>query len=110
MARCLVLTVLIELGTAAALGVRRGRDFANISLVNLLTNPVVVVTSFLVNFFTFGMAKYIVCIVLLEIAAFFTEALIYKKTLYFNRLNPFILSLILNAASYLSGLVVNRLF
>jgi hypothetical protein len=45
----------------------------------------------------------------LELFAFLVEGFIYKQTLSFKKINPFILSLILNAVSYSSGLLINKI-
>ena len=42
--RCLLLTIIIELVVALILSVRDKKDILNIILVNVLTNPVVVMT------------------------------------------------------------------
>lgn len=108
MAVSLILTLIIECSMAWALKVRDKRDMLNVALVNVFTNPLVVCFAFLAGFFYGGDAR-IGATVYLELFAFVSEALIYRKTLSFRRLNPFLLSLILNATSYLSGLVINKI-
>lgn len=103
---CLTLTLLIESLTALICGVRTKRDFLLIFLANLMTNPVLVCVTFLLGFF-FGMRVRMPVEILLEISVVFIEGLVYRKATDYKKLDPFLLSLILNAASYLSGFVVN---
>ena len=78
--RSLLLTEVLELLAAACFPQRNRHDFLLVILVNILTNPVV------------G----------LEFAVWLSEALIYRKCLI-GKQNPYLFSLILNAASYLGG-------
>ncbi len=103
---CLTLTLLIESLTALICGVRTKRDFLLIFLANLMTNPVLVCVTFLLGFF-FGMRVRMPVEILLEISVVFIEGLVYRQATDYKKLDPFLLSLILNAASYLSGFVVN---
>ena len=76
-------------------------------MVNIITNPVLVALTSLTSFFL-GYEAYIVLVIAGETAVFITEGLIYRKTLEYNKINPFLVSLILNAVSYLSGLLIGR--
>ena len=104
----LACTLALETGCAAALGVRSGGDFLTIALANLLTNPVV---SVLPTFFAFHFAIGLLLPVTLlaETGAVVAEWLVYRRMLSFRRVPPFLLSLILNAVSYLTGVLVSRL-
>lgn len=106
MIRCLLMTLLIECGIACLAGVRQKNDIIIILLVNVLTNPLVVSSMVAVNFF-FGSRVSGVYEYIIEAIVLIAEGLIYRKTLDNKKLNPFILSLLLNAASYLSGVVFN---
>lgn len=108
MVRCLLLTQAAETGLAALLGFRK-RDLIFVLLVNLLTNPPVVVLTFLCGVY-WGRSVWIISVILFEAAAFLTEALIYRSNLEKRKPNPFLVSLILNAASYAAGEVVNIFF
>ncbi len=105
----LVLTLLIENFLVLILGIRQRRDFVLISLANTVTNPIVVQT---LNIWSYVFKKspqwYV--ILLLEAAAVAAEGLLYEKKLCFRKINPFLLSLILNAASYFGGSVINEIF
>jgi len=100
-------TIILECSAAALLRVRYRKDFLNILLVNVLTNPIVVSVSFAANVFG-GLKIRAVSLVFLELFAFLCEALIYRKTLSYKKINPFLISLILNCTSYFLGIVINR--
>ena len=102
MIECLLLTVIIELIISIILGVRDKKDMLNVILVNVFTNPIVTSIQIL-TYVLFGYYYMIVALVILEILVFITEGYIYLKVLKFKRINPFILSLILNIASYFIG-------
>ena len=108
MAVSLILTIILECSAAWILKIREKKDMLNVVLVNVFTNPLVVCFTFLAGFF-YGADARIGATIYLEIFALVSEALIYRKTLSFKKLNPFLLSLILNATSYLSGLVINKI-
>ena len=97
------LTVGAELILAAVLGVRSFWDFALLFGANLLTNPPVNLLAELVES---SVPRWTLpAVVLLEAAAVMTEWALYRRMLDFRRLPPLVLSLILNAASLLAGLV-----
>ena len=108
MLRGLICTLLIEICFSLLLGVRKKSDLLIVALVNLMTNPLVVSLGFTAGFF-FGSTVRIICMVFLELSAFAAEGFVYKKTLDYKKINPFLLSLLLNTASYLSGLLINKL-
>ncbi|MBQ3150799.1 MAG: hypothetical protein IJB86_06095 [Clostridia bacterium] len=108
MAVSLGCTLILECSAAAALRVKNKKDFLNIVLVNVLTNPLVVTMTFSAGVF-FGREIRVVSIVIMELFAFLSEALIYRKTLEYKRINPFLLSLILNGTSYFLGLILNKI-
>lgn len=106
--RCLLLTLIIELITAFILGVRDKKDIINVILVNILTNPIVVVSQTFLHF-RFNTTIEVIGIIILELLAFLVEGLIYKKVLKYKDLNPLILSLLLNATSFCIGELINIL-
>lgn len=101
----LCLTIIIEVTISLILKVRNKKDILLIVLVNLMTNPLVVSISFITNILH-GLKMYYIVIVILEILAILIEGLVYKKYLNYKKINPFVLSLILNLISYLSGFIV----
>ena len=104
---CLILTLVLEEITALIVGVRKGFDLTVILFSNLLTNPVVVFSGMLLASFTSIPRP--VYIIVLELAAFITEALIYRKLLFTKRPSPFLLSLILNSVSFFAGTTLSSL-
>ena len=107
MLRCLIETLVIEVGIAVLLGYRK-KDLVFITLVNILTNPIVVVTSN-IFYLKYDMNAYETSLIFLELFALFTEAIIYKFALSDKKINPFTLSLILNASSFGIGEIINMI-
>ncbi len=108
MARSLFFTLLIEIVFALILGARNKKEVANVALVNIMTNPVAVSVSFAVNIMLGTKAK-TVSLLIIEPLAVFIEGLVYKKTLTCKKINPYLFSLLLNAASYGIGLILNKI-
>lgn len=98
---CLVLTVVMETGGALALKVRKPGDLCMVVLVNILTNPLLVSLTSACSVYL-GMRAYHISVAFLELAVVFIEGIIYRRSLRWKG-NPFILSLILNAFSFLFG-------
>ena len=106
---CLLLTLIIESLVAFLIGVRKGKDFLNIILVNIVTNPIVVTVPYLIYIY-FGFKFYNISIYVLEILTLIVEGLIYLKVLDYNKINPILLSAILNLCSYGIGLILNGIW
>lgn len=106
MIRCLVLTVIIELLLALILGVRNKKDIINVILVNVITNPIVVMTP-IILYLNFGSLISKISLLILEVLTVLVEGLIYKKVLEYKKINWFLLSLILNVTSFIIGEVIN---
>lgn len=104
---CLGTTIVIEGVLACMLGVRKLSDQLIVLLVNVLTNPLLVSTGYLI-LFRFGRAGYDIATAVMEIAVVCIEGLVYKKILT-DRKRPFLLSLCLNAGSFLIGMGLNQL-
>ncbi len=107
MAKCLICTIIIELSVALILKVRNKKDLLNIVLVNVCTNPLVVTIPVLM-FVKYNYQSYLISLGILEILTVIFEGFIYFKALKYKRINPFLLSLILNLSSYLIGEVINK--
>ena len=105
MARCLILTIIIEVGIAIILGYRK-KDLINVLLVNIMTNPIVVTIPLYFNV-KYGLLERNITLLTLEILAVLSEGFVYKKYLLNKKMNPYLLSLILNVSSYLIGEVIN---
>jgi hypothetical protein len=102
------ITLFIEVLLAFILGLRTKKDLLLVALCNVLTNPSVVFLSIMASLFL-GKPLLILCTAVLELLAFVTEAVIYRSFLKAGRLHPFLLSFILNLASFLTGVVINNL-
>ncbi len=101
MLSALLLTILFESITAFILGIRKLYGQAVILFTNLITNPILNCILTLVSFYISPDAFYYFLIPL-ECAIVVAEGLIYRKTID-TKLNPFLFSLILNAASLILG-------
>ncbi len=102
---CLVATIVIELCVALILGVKKRKDLLNVILVNIVTNPIVVTVPVYFNY-VYGLQARNIVLYILEILTVIVEGFIYKKVLDYKKINPFILALILNISSYVSGLII----
>lgn len=102
---CLFLTVLLEEISAFLLGVRKKEDFITIGLVNMMTNPLLVVCSTIVNSF-FGVKARNISLLILEFLVVVIEGLLYRRTLERKKLNIFLFSFILNVCSYFGGCII----
>ena len=107
MARCLIITIIIELVVGLIIGIRDKKDILNIVLVNIMTNPLVVSLPILILLLYGTTARYIT-LFLLEVFAVVSEGLVYFKFLKYKKLNGFMVSLILNLASYGIGEILNK--
>ena len=108
MIRCLLLTILIEGIIALIIGIRDKKDLLNVALVNILTNPIVVSVPIFVMVFIRVSYRYYT-LYILEILAFITEGFVYSKVLKYKKINPYLVSLILNLGSYLIGEILNKI-
>ena len=109
MVRCLFFTILIECIVGLIIGIRDKKDILNIVLVNVMTNPVVVSIPIYVLIRTHSVTNRYISLVILEILAFAAEGFTYSKVLKYKKINPYLVSLILNLGSYFIGEVINRL-
>jgi len=99
----LALTLIIEAGFFLLVGKRNKKDLLLLVLVNVITNPLVVLISTLMRWFT-SVDPWVVTIVL-ESGAVLTEGLFYRHYgKSFKR--PLLFSLAANACSYGIGLLL----
>jgi len=99
----LILTILIETTAAFVTGIRDRSGLLLVVLVNVLTNPVVVLSYYIGRIF---IVRNLWCLVLiLEGAAIITEGYCYQRYLERCR-HPWIFSVGLNMVSYLIGLIL----
>ena len=103
LAAALLLTLAAEAAAAGLLGVRDKLDFLLIVAANTITNPLVNVLAAALR--PYAAPAVVPGILLLEAAAVFAECALYRKLLAFRRIPPLRFSLILNAASFLLGVL-----
>ncbi len=108
MIKCLVCTIIIEIVIAKILKVKSKKDFVNIVLVNIMTNPIVVSLPVYINI-KYGVFQRNVVLYILEILVVIIEGFTYKKFLNYKRINAYLFSLILNTCSYFIGEILNKL-
>lgn len=104
---CLSSTIVIELIMSLLLGIRNKKDILNVILVNIMTNPLIV--SILMYITYNRLFNTTISIIILEILVVLTEGFTYKKVLTFDKINPYVLSLILNISSYFIGGLLNNI-
>lgn len=97
------ITIIIEIVLAYLLRIRKKEDFLNIIIINFITNIAlnifIIISAILFN-------KIIINILLLEIFILVVEGIFYKKKLSYKKINPFLISLVLNTVSYLFSLII----
>ena len=101
MLTALVLTVVIEAALAFLFGVRTRYGQGIVLLVNVITNPLLNAVLTVVSFYL-SPAAYYWFLVPLEMLVVFTEGRIYKSMLQI-KMNPYLLSFLLNLGSWLIG-------
>lgn len=105
---CLTLTIIIELSLSFILRVKDKKDYLNIILVNMLTNPLLVSISTMIMY-KHGLHLRNISVIIMEVMVVLIEGYIYKKYLKYEKINPFLVSLILNSGSYFIGGVINNI-
>ena len=101
------LTVALEAGFFLLIGKRGKKDLLLLVLVNVLTNPIVVLSFWLVSLYTNW--NIYIALILLEAFAVLTEGFYYKK--YGNAFTrPFLFSLSANMVSFGAGALIQYLF
>ena len=106
MIKCLVLTLIIELIVALIIGIRNKKDIFSVILVNIITNPIASSIPILI-YYKFGYNGEIIAIAFVEIFAFVFEGFIFSKVLKYKKIDPYLVSLVLNLSSYLIGTFIN---
>lgn len=101
MIRCLLLTIIVECLIAFFLKYRK-KDLINVVVINIITNPIV--SSIPVYFnVKYGVSGRNISLLVLELLVLIIEGFLFKKYLINKKMNPYILSFILNISSYLIG-------
>ena len=106
LALSLVLTLALETGFFLLAGKRDKKDLLLLLLVNILTNPVVVLSFWLVSLYTSWNTHII--LILLELFAILTEGYYYKKYGRGFR-QPFLFAVAANMFSFWIGVLIQQL-
>ncbi len=106
LALALLLTLFIELAVSFLLGVRGKANYIVLICANLITNPAVNVILYCVKSRSDSIILYVIAFAVLEVLAVIVEYLIFKKCLDYERLPLWLLSIIINAASFAIGTAV----
>jgi hypothetical protein len=105
---CLLLTVVVESLLGYLLGIKDKKELEIVILINIVTNALLnAFVIYMDNFqivYSAATRRYFVPI--LEILVIYIEGAVYRRMLPKKKINPFILSFILNACSYLLGLFI----
>ena len=104
----LLSTIIMEMFFAFVLRVKKWKDYLNIILVNILTNPIVNAVPFYMNI-KYGVTYRNISLFVLEILTVLEEGFIYSKYLNYKKINPYLLALILNICSYFIGVIINMI-
>ncbi|MBO4325602.1 MAG: hypothetical protein J5845_09485 [Lachnospiraceae bacterium] len=105
----LLLVWLIEIPLAFALGVRKRNPLETVFITNSISNPIVVTIFFLMLQFSVSYAIMNFTIIAMEVCVVLCEGAVYRRYLPKGKLNPFVLSLVLNAASFCVGILPDLL-
>ena len=103
----LICTIVIEITFAFMLGYRK-KDLINVLLVNILTNPLLNSVIVAINYY-YGLEARNISLLILEILVVLVEGFVYSKYLTKKNINGYLLSLVLNIASYGLGLLINKI-
>ena len=106
MLRSLLITIFVEIIVAIILRYRK-KDLLNVLLVNILTNPLLNSLVVYINVY-YGLMARNISLLILEILVVIIEGIIYQKYLDSRKINGYVLSLILNASSYIIGMIINN--
>ena len=105
LAASLALTIAIESGFSVLIGIRNKKDLLLVIMVNVLTNPIVVLLYWIAVYYTNW--NTVLVIIPLELFAVLTEGFYYKK--YAQKIKrPFIFSIAANAVSYSIGFIIQQ--
>lgn len=104
LALSLALTLVLELGAVFLLGVRDKKDFLRLFLVNVVTNPPLVLALDL-WYLSRGMPPWYL-IGALEAAAVIAEWLLLRRRLSYRKIPALLFVIILNAISFIGGLLL----
>ena len=102
----LVLTVMIELSFGLVLGIRNRKDIYNIVFINCVTNIILNYIMNIIKYYIYSNILIYVILTIFEIIVVLVEYSFYKKNLEYRKINPLVLSIILNTLSLGIGLLI----
>lgn len=102
----LVLTVVIELCFSLILGIRNRKDIYNTIFINCVTNVMINYIMNIIKYFVYSNILIYIILIIFEIIVVLVEYNFYKNNLEYKRINPLILSIILNVLSFGFGLLI----
>ncbi len=101
----LLIVFLTELPLACLLGAKNVKKLVTTALINIVTNPAVVLTGLCISMF-FSRWK-MPGTFILEALVFITEGFMFSRFDIFEKKNPYLISLVLNFTSFLLGELIN---
>ena len=107
LARNLAVVLITEPLLGVVAGARSLRKILTVILVNVITNPLVVLSALSLTVFFSRMQP--TGLFILEVLAVFSEGFIFSQFKTFGKKNPYIISLALNCASFTAGELINIL-
>ena len=101
----LTIVLVVETAVAILFGARKAKDISTVMLVNILTNPPVVLSGLAMAMFINSFEKPLLYVI--EVIVFLLEGFIYSKCKTFGTKNPYLISLVLNFTSFALGELIN---
>lgn len=105
LANNLAVVFVTELLLGFILGARSIKKVVTMALINIITNPIVVMCALCLTLF-YEEWRY-VGIFILELAVLFTEGYMFSKFKVFDKGGPYIISFVLNFTSFVVGKLIN---
>lgn len=110
MLTALSLTIIIEVSIGYLLKIRDKMDILHVVLINGITNPVINCLLMIINYlFRLSNILYYSIVLILEIIVVYVEYKYYEKNLIYKRINLLSFSFILNASSFILGLIILKI-
>ena len=104
----LLIVFAIELPVGFFLGARSFKQFITMALINIMTNPAVVLCRFAMVMYCHSFEP--IEILVLELLVIAIEGFMFSKFISFNQKNPYFISFILNVLSYGIGELIKIFF
>ena len=105
--RNLTIVLLTEPFLGIIFGAKTERKIITVILVNIITNPAVVLSALSLTIF-FNRAEDI-GLLFLELLAILVEGFMFQKFKTFDNKNPYLISLVVNMVSFTAGKIINIL-